>query len=68
MTERTAILLAYAAMLLVLGVAFVVLDAIGASTHASAIAFVLVLCVGTDIGSRVGRHYDNKPSSKHRDR
>ena len=68
MTERTAILLVYAAMLLVLGVAFIVLDAIHASDHASVVAFIVVLCVGTDIGSRVGLHYENKSSSKRRDR
>jgi hypothetical protein len=68
MTERTAILLVYAAMVVATMTALVGLKALHASNDAIVLVCLVILCVAADTGSRVGLHYANKSSSKRRDR
>jgi hypothetical protein len=68
MTERTAILLVYAAMVVAVTVALIVLKALHAPNEGIALVCLLILCVAADTGSRVGLHYANKSSSERRDR
>jgi hypothetical protein len=67
MTERTAIILLFTALNVVLVAAILILGALGAGDQAIAFAYLVVLSVGGLSCGSIVVHYADKPSSE-RDR